>query len=70
MNRNIILELIDKIEKKNFNQKITQNKKPMNKIFKTKNTKKIKLWNDISAILNGTKKDNSYETFMRRTKKY
>ena len=70
MNRNIIKELIDKIEKKNFNKKITQNKKPMNKIFKTKNTKKIKLWNDVSEILNGTKKDNSYETFMRRTKKY
>tara|TARA_R100000231_G_scaffold37543_2_gene32934 strand:+ start:6205 stop:6414 length:210 start_codon:yes stop_codon:yes gene_type:complete len=69
MNKNVIKQLIDKIEKRNFNKKKTRNQKPMNKIFKTKNTKKIKLWNDISEILYSTKKDNSYETFINSKKK-
>lgn len=69
MNRNIIMELIQKIQKTNFNKKKTQNKKPMNKIFKTKNKKNIKLWNNIDELIFSTKKDNSYETYMRKRKK-
>ena len=68
MNRNVIKELIEKIEKRNFNKKKTQSKKPMNKIFKTKNKKSVKLWSEISELINTTNKDKSYETFIKNKK--
>tara|TARA_R100001163_G_scaffold32976_1_gene25563 strand:+ start:15798 stop:16007 length:210 start_codon:yes stop_codon:yes gene_type:complete len=68
MNHNVIKELIEKIEKRNFNKKKTQSKKPMNKIFKTKNTKTVKLWNEISELINATNQDKSFETFIKNKK--
>ena len=69
MNNNKIMEIINKIEKRNFNKKKTQNKKPMNKIFKTNNKRQIKLWSEISELINTTKPDNSFESFIKSKKK-
>jgi hypothetical protein len=69
MNNNKIMELINKIEKKNFNKNKTQSKKPMNSIFKTNNKIKIKIHNDVNELLIATDKDKSYQTFINKKKK-
>lgn len=46
MNHNTIMQLINKIKKRNHNKKKTNNKKKMKEVFKTKQNKTITLWNE------------------------